>query len=81
MTYFLPHPLMVMFIVGFLISSPVWAQTQVESAAQEMSQDELNAVPAALEGYDVITYYTPSGPQKGSASYLFSYFQKFCALL
>jgi len=69
MSYFLPHQLMVMFILGVLISSPVLAQTQVESAAQEMPQDELNAIPAALEGYDIIMCYTPSGPQKGSASY------------
>ena len=71
MTYFLLRPLIAMLVIGFLFSSPVLAQLEAGSTTsfQEMSKDELEAIPAALEGYDVISYYTSSGPQKGNASY------------
>ena len=71
MTYFLLRPLIAMLAIGLFFSSPVLAQSEVDSvtSSQGMSQDELELIPAALEGYDVISYYTSSGPQKGNASY------------
>ena len=77
MTHFLFRQLMVVFAVGLLIPLPALAQTPDSNAtSQEMSQDELDNIPAALEGYDVVTYYMPSGPQKGSKSYQALYNEK-----
>ena len=70
MIYFLLHRLVFMLAIGLLFSSPVWAQSaDTLPLSQDISQDEPDNISVALEGYDVMTYYTPAGPQKGAPSY------------
>ena len=55
--------------IGLLVSSPAFAQSEADITAPEISQDELEGIPVAIDGYDVMTYYTSSGPQKGNTSH------------
>jgi len=76
MTCFLFRLLTVTFMVGVLFSTPVFAQSGLDIASAEISKDELESLPVALQGYDVMTYYASSGPQKGNTSYQVLYNKK-----
>ena len=66
--------LTVLFIGLFVfIAAPVHAQ---EADSQTLSHIELGKTPIALEGYDVVTYFIPSGPLKGSESHQAVYGEK-----
>jgi len=54
MTCFLLRSLLVVLMIGFLFLTPVLAQLEVDITSPEISQDELEAIPVAIEGYDVL---------------------------
>ena len=73
----MPNSLIKILVITLIaLYLPASAFAQTEHQIEPNTSQDIQNIPVALEGYDVLTYFLPSGPEKGSYQYQVSYRDK-----